>query len=522
MPRTLLTPLRASLIGVIGIITCWSLATPRYAGPDEPSHAVASAALVRGDRTGPGAGFVYDSALFVVPAMVGDPNPGCFALQPDIPARCAGSPIDSTAMTTRDSTAYVYPIWGQLLPGLASFIPTSQWYLYLARSFNASLAAALVVAAIRRCRQRSSTWLLTGLFVGVTPIAWFSISVVNPSALSIAGGAALWASILTPPRRGQNVLLAASWLALALPRRDGPLWATLVVTFACIASQQGPRNLWRQLGKPSRTFLLGSLPVSLIPMYVNGYDRMTALIALVPLAIPVGEVTIKSSLARRIGRSHMKVRVGLVLAAPFAALLAANVIRPGGANFSLTVNIISDTGQHLRQIVGLLGWVDTPPPEFAVLLWWATLGGVAVLALLATPRAAAVGAAAFATELVTSWVVRLGLGYATGAGWQGRYSMPFFVGVPMLLAAGIAIEPAREPRMAVAIRGSVWVVWNAAFYAAMRRWGAGVSGNPYPWHWELWGSPGHPAIYIVLHGLASGWLLWGSDRAAATGILDGS
>lgn len=545
MPRTLLTPLRASLIGVIGIIACWSLATPRYAGPDEPSHAIASAALVRGDRTGHQLG--VSSTEFDVPSMVGDPNPGCFAFSLGTPAACAGPPVDSPATVQRESSSYGYPVFGHLLPGLASLIPSPWWYLYIARLFNAIVPVAMTISAISRCRRSTNSWMVYGLLVGMSPIVWFSMAVVNPSSVAISGGLALWAALLVPrPQRpltdvsaarqrhwtsGADPLLVAGWLVAMLPRRDGPLWATLILLYACVANHELPSDVWRRAGRFGQVLVVISLPLPLLPLMMNGYDQQSLLMAVVPLSLPVIEVVAR--LWRRLPTPRIRPWFVVVagMATTVAALVAVNMFRPGGPSSRATIGVITQTGDHLRQMVGNLGWLDTPIPEFAMLLWWTVLGVLTALALLATPRAVGIAAGVLAGGIVTAWVLVLGVGGEASGSWQGRYTMPLIVGVPMLLARGFRIDAPSERRIRHAITWSMWVIWNGAFYAAMRRWGAGSDGTVFPWRWTTWDSPGHPAVYLIIHAAVTGCLIAATLRShrdadlqgdTATGILDGS
>ena len=464
----------------------------------------------------------YPAEQFDVPAMVGDPNPGCFAFRAEITADCAGSPIDSTAITPQQSTSANYPFWGHLLPGLASFIPSPYWYLYLARMLNSAVAAALLVASLVRCRRATSPWLAVGLFAGLTPIGWFAVSMVSPSALAIAGGAALWVSVLTAADSEGDGLLVAGWLAVVLPRRDGPLWATLIVIFACLAVERLPSALWRQLGRGGKAAVAVAVPLSLLPTFINGFDRLNTALAFVPLALPLGELVVITAQRRKAFRLHPAVIALSAVAVAVAAVLAANLVRPGGADAATTGRIIANTGRHLRQIVGVLGWLDTPTPELAVLVWWVAIGGLASLALLAAPRAVAAAAGVLGTAIVTAWVLELGTGDTTGTYWQGRYSMPFVLGMPILLARGIGVDAIGRRRVTNAVLGAVWMVWNAAFFSAIRRWGAGVDGSVFPWRWSTWHSPGPPALFIVAHALASGWLLLRSVGRVDTDILGAS
>ena len=498
---------RATLIGVAGIIACWLLATPRNAGPDEPSHSVASAALVRGQTDGVAVGVDYQADEFQVPAMVGEPNPGCFAFYPDIAAACEGTPPDDTSLTGRQTTSNGYPIWGHLLPGLASFVPSASLYAYLARLLNALLPVALLVGALMRCRRHTSAWLSTGLLVGLTPIAWFIMGIVSPSALAIAGGAALWAATLTDPRRNTDMLLAAAWAATLLPRRDGPVWATLIIAFACLATDRLPSDLWRRAGRAGQIVIGVSLPLTLLPTLMNGYDKLNTMLPMVLVVLPVGEFIVRRWRAAglRPPRPIVVALGGLVLAV--IAVAFANVLRPSGVDLDMTGRVVNLTGRHLRQLVGVLGWLDTPIPESALLLWWVVLGAMAMVALLTAPRLVAVAAGTLGAGIVMAWVLELGTGDTSGTYWQGRYTMPLIVGLPMILAMRAPQDEAAVRRARRTVHGAVWAVWNAAFYAAMRRWGSGVDGTVYPWKWTNWNAPLHPSIFLVLHALASGWLL---------------
>ena len=433
------------------------------------------------------------------------------------------------------------------MSGLASLIPSPWWYMYLARLLNGVVPAALVVAAVVRCRRSKNLWLTIGLLVGMTPIVWFSMATVNPSSIAIAGGAALWAALLVPRtghaqndatairrqwRAGNgDLLLVAGWLISMLPRRDGPLWVTLIVLFACAGNQELPSEVWRRAGRVGQALVVISLPLPLLPMMMNGYDPMSLLLAAMPLSLVVVEVIAR--LWRNFTSTALRpwTIFATGIAATVVSLVAVNVYRAGGPSTRITFGIITQTGDHLRQMVGNLGWLDTPIPEFAMLLWWTVLGALTALALLKSPRAVGVAAGVLAAGIVTAWVLAIGLGGETSRSWQGRYTMPLILGIPMLLARGIEVDASSERRIRQAITWSMWVVWNGAFYAAMRRWGAGFDGTVFPWRWTTWDSPGHPAVYLTIHAAVTGCLIAATLRShrdadlqgnTSTGILDGS
>lgn len=491
------------------ILLAWIMATPRNGGPDEPSHSVASAALLRGDRSGELVDLGFPAEMFRVPAMVGEPNPACFAFAPDQPADCAGHPDGSTALAARESTSAGYPVWGHLLPGLASLVPSPQAYSYLARAANALVAVALLVLSMRRLAGRNS-WMAIGLLAGLTPIAWFSMAIVNPSALAIAGGAALWTGLLILPTTTRSIqsdrLLVAGWLAVLLARRDGPLLATLVVLTACVATSTLPSDRWRRLTPVQRWTVAAALPLPLLPLLDGPRGVFDLALALSPVGLLVAEVA-----ARTIGRISRRITtlwwcvawgVGAAMIVAFAS-----VFRSAGSDINLLTRIVGATGEHLRQLVGLLGWLDTPVPGVAVVTWWAVVGMLAAVAILAGGRSAPVALMAIASIVVIAWALELGTGDTSGTYWQGRYSMPFVVGLPLLLAHGAHRRQEFTVRLEPVVAGALWVVWNLAFAQSLRRWGVGVDGTMYPWRWDAATTPGPPLLWLIVHAAATAALV---------------
>jgi len=252
-----------------------------------PSHEISSAALVRGHLHGVEEDVGFPVEVFRVPAMVGDPNPYCYALHEDVPAGCAPPITDSTALTSKDTTSGRYPIWGGLLPGVASFAPWPSAYVYLARLFAAAVPWLLVGGALVRAGRASWTFAAAAA-LGLTPIAWFSFSIVNPSGVAIAGGFALWIGLLAPrPAGATDWLTLAGWWAVLLPRRDGPVWATLTVICVCLATAQMPGDLWRRQSRAVRWATLLALPVAMLAVRHPGrarrfLERSTYLVLAVP------------------------------------------------------------------------------------------------------------------------------------------------------------------------------------------------------------------------------------------------
>jgi hypothetical protein len=499
-------------LATAAVLLCYVLATPRSGGPDEPSHMIASAALVRGERAGsvfePSAGITR----YRVPAMVGAPNPGCWALQPYTPASCASLESGSTADVLATTTSANYPPWSYLVPGLASFVPSAGMYAYLARALMAAVPWLLVSAALIHVRAVGRAPALAAL-LGLTPIAWFSMSIVNPSAVAIAGGLALWAALLTPPGRRGDILMVAGWAATMLPRRDGPVWATLIVVAACGATGLGPRKLLAQRPRWVTWSMVSVSVVAVATAVLIGQRGSELLLAAAPAALVALEwVVVRWQAAT--SRNARAALAGLSAAAVSGVIAVALMARPGGFDAGLLRLVMSTTGEHLRQLVGVLGWLDTPVPTFAVYLFWAAVGALAAAAYVECRRAAIVGAASFVAVVVTAWLLELGQGSVSGTYWQGRYSVPLVVGLPLLLATrprrslrGPAPSSGLVTGFSGPLAGVVWVIGVAGFAAALQRWGVGLAGSWWPWDWDTWGAPLPPWMLLLAYGAASAWLI---------------
>jgi hypothetical protein len=499
-PRTFL-----SFVLAVGVVTaCWILGNPRSSGPDEPSHMVTSAALVRGETDGSPNPTDPATRLMTVPSMVGAPDPGCWAFFPDETPACTDDDALRTDTVDVPTTSFNYPPFGLVLPGLASFVPWPEGYAYLARALSALVPVLLVAGALAMLRERGRTLGVAAL-LGLTPIAWFTFGVVNPSALAIAGGLALATGCLTLPAGDARarLLTLAGWLAVVLPRRDGPLWAAVVVIIASATIDLRPSDLWRQLPRWARVTIAVSALVPLVQVVSRGDSAFNVALAAAVLAIPAYEALL-IAWARWPGRDQ---RVALALSLTVAGAAGFGVVlltRPGGYDANLLHLVVGNTGDHLVQLVGVLGWLSAPVPMSGVLLFWAALGGLAAVAVIERPRSAVAPVVGLSIAIVLAWVLELGQGSSYGSYWQGRYTMPLAVGLPLL--AAWRSRPSNLDQLAVPMAVVSWVVLNLGFFAAQRRWAVGVDGTWYVWNWDTWDAPLPPAALLLAHAASTAWL----------------
>lgn len=502
------------VVAVAIVTMTWIVGNPRSSGPDEPSHMVTSAALVRGETSGSPNPVDPATRLMRVPAMVGEPNPACWAFVPAETPACAADVELDTEVVDAPTTSYNYPPFGLVLPGLASFVPWAEGYAYLARALSAAVPVVLVGASLAMLAARRRE-LAAAALLALTPIAWFTFGIVNPSAMAIGGGLALAAGCLLLPEgvRRAELLAVAGWLAILLPRRDGPLWTATVVIVTCATLGVRPSYLWRALPHWARIVVAVSAPIPLVQVLLRGDTGFNVALAAAVLAIPAYEalLVLWSRWPGRDQRLALVMGLALAGAAGFAVVL---LTRPGGYDATLLGLVVGNTGDHLVQLVGVLGWLNAPVPMAGVLLFWIVFGGLLAVAAIERPRSAIAPLAGLGIAIVLAWALELGQGASYGDYWQGRYSMPLAVVFPLLAAWRTG-----RTELGVLVLPTVaawWVVLNLGFFAAQRRWAVGVDGTWYVWRWDTWDAPLPPLLLLAAHAAATGWLAWSVATTAGS------
>ncbi len=501
-------------VAVAVIVLSWILATPRSAGPDEPSHNVRAGALVRGDLDGERlrASVFHDG--FRLPAEIGFPDPVCFAFDPDVPATCASDLPVPTGEELLGTKSADYPIWGHVLPGLGTFA-SGEGAAWGARLFDAIVPVALVTAALLIAGRRGSVGAGATL-LALTPMAWFMFAVVNPSGLVIAGGIGLWAALLAPPGRDRAVgwLAAASWAALVLPRRDGLLWAALILAFALLITSSEPRELWSRWSPGARAVVVLATLATLAWAARSDTNAVKALF-LVPLA-PVGAVLARGAWRRLPQRPLVRASAVGAVASVGAVVVVALALRISDVRRGFLRLVIGLTGDDITEAIGVLGWLDTPVPTSVLYLWFVALGLLVGAAAVADRRDLLLGAAAIvAVAIPASWALTLVQTDDFVNYWQGRYYLPLLVGVPMLFGR-LELAAGAQRRVGVAAAAASMTVVNVGLAAMIRRYAVGRSGSMLPWDWDTYRSPLPPVALLVVHVLASAVLVGWAWRLSPT------
>jgi hypothetical protein len=455
------------------LVTAVNLATPRGAGPDEPSHVVRAAGLARGDVRGTATSDPH-LRVFDVPGWAGQPDPGCYAFQPDQGASCA-SVTDSSNPT---STAWSYPLLGHVAPAIGTLLPGDARTMWASRAMHTLACVVLVGAALAQLIRRGRRVSAAALLLAMTPTAIFSMAVVNPSGMAIAGAIGMWvfgADLLraagagVPADRATTWWLVASWCSAVLPRDDGLLWVASIAITLLVTNRVGVSDAVTALGVGASTVIAASTLAAAAWFVFAGTD-------LVPLPVDAS--------------GHELARL-----------------------------IVDRTGAHLYEAVGQLGWLDTPIPTLAFIAWWV---GAAVLAganlAHGHVRAAAIPVAVLAATLAISWIVEYIQAPDAGLFWQGRYSLPLFVGV-VLAVDNDRLDRPSSVAVERGVAGLAVCCWLLGMAQMQRRFGVGINGTWAPWRWDTWSNPVPSWVLLIVFVVAAVAITWTIDRESAAGYV---
>ncbi|TDT17293.1 putative membrane protein DUF2142 [Ilumatobacter fluminis] len=498
----------AALVG--GIILSWLLVVPPGAQPDEHSHLVRSGALVlRADKT---------DGFYVLPDRYVMTDPGCYAFDPFAPATCAAplehSGQDLLVLTRADD----YPPGGHGLTGAATLLPGLDpvWWARLVAGVVATVfVSAAIVLALRRSR------LLGGaLLLALTPMAWSSLPSANPSTYAIAGATALWVALLTTDLRSRVPtatawLIASGWAALAVSRRDGLVWACLIVFGVAVFRRFALVDLTRRLSV-GPVALAGVATLVTLVWGVTSDSRTSQLVVVAPILLVVAELVRSKADAVPSEARWWLVAIGAIAGVVAWPLLVST--RSKGWDTDLVVAIVNQTDDNLVEAIGRLGWLDAPIPSFAVYAWLLAIGGAVGFALITNLRGLVAAVVLVLVAALSSWTFELLQNNDSGTYWQGRYSLPLLIGVPLLLVVrpGDRADGA-DPDGIVGRFGARLTVWvtitgllvlNLGAWAAARRWGVGLDGSYLPWRWDTSLQPVPSALPLALLAACSVGLGW--------------
>ena len=393
----------------VALGTLWALSSPLGSVPDEPAHAIKAAAVARGQLLGrtheaqPSPPHVWVQ----VPRGIALASSACFALNPTIPAGCQPPIANDSTIVEAGTTAGTYPPVFYLLVGWPSRLLTGRKALYAMRLCSVLAGAALLASGLASARKATSgPFTVAGAALAATPMALFLIGSTNPSGFEIAAA-------------------FAAWLA----------WLELVAT----------------TGPPSTRLLI----------------RVGVVSAAFLVARPLSPVLFVLAVATVVALAGSRARLDTLRRDRRVAALVGAIVVVGAAAIAWILWFVSDpaefgapvpgltfrTALHMsydqlwfrtRQLFGVFGWLDTGPPASWTQLW---LVGVVVLIVIAlvlgTWRQRFVVVMITAAAIVFPLVAEAASAPRIGFVWQGRYTLPLAIGVPVVAAWVIAARPGR-------------------------------------------------------------------------------
>jgi hypothetical protein len=485
-------------------MVAWSLASPRYAAPDELDHARKAAGVVRGQVfgdhptvcdtqtvCGPGWGEV------TIPASFSQGDPQCFAFHSDVTADCQRFTAVSGTMRLTER-ARLYPPLYYAVVGIPTLAVTSTQVLYLMRVVSAAWCALLLTAAamVVRRRARPQRYGLA-LLAAATPMVVYLSGTVNPNGVEVATAVVFWLAGLAafdpdPGLDGEAAALDGRMLALAVAaasllvviRPLSWLWAGMIgVALVILVGKRRVRELWR-----TRQGKIAAAVVGAVCVLQAGYLAATGLLGVDDPDKKAGEPTIEA------------IRIS------------------AGKAWGL-----------VQQMIGTFGYLDSPSPALTIAVWLAVLGFLVLVALaVARRRGAWVLGGLTAGVVVVPWVLEVREAPAVGFLWQGRYTLPLAVGVPLLaghlLASSALGRRLLDRRVVVVAAVSLGVAQLLAFYFNLRRYMVGTKGPILilhaDWHPPVPGiglfvlaAAGTGALVAWLVGTDGRWSLYGPPPA---------
>jgi len=468
----------------------WSLAIPLWSTPDAPAHDLMAWHVGHGnfepelsDEFSSG---VTSNAITPVPQGLVSraASATCLTVKPFnaaciVPPTDDGTPYDFVNPAGRNMpTYYLATGWPSALVSPSDAIGANR----VAATALASLFVAIGIAAARTMARPGIA--VTGVLLTLTPMVVYLGGVVNPNSLEITAAVALAACSVAFWRQPDT------WLGRAMFRR-AMLAATVMVTIRMLA----------------------------------------------PVWVIVGGLALVALADRRVWRAVRDRRVWPWMALPVAGALfdvwwtahtklleiqaADKFDLSWGTRLVRARKWIDDT--TLIQQVGSFGWLDLnlPPEQFTVYVWTSLFVLSTALVVLSRRQLLVVGGLVLASYVVPV-VLQAYQWNTTGGVWQGRYTLPLTVMVPVF-ALFLASERLDGDRAWLRRRFSVlWTVALAvlavgqlrAFLFVLKRNVSGAFTNSYrpenyfdgPWDPPLPGAVLTAALAAVLVvGLVAYW-----------------
>jgi hypothetical protein len=387
-----------SLIGI-----AWTMEMPLLFQPDEPSHAMRAAAVAQGELTWKAReDIVYENFFFVRRTNTVVDVPAGYATLEDIPicnaiidgrdASCAPAISSSSEIVEARPYTGTYPPLTAIVQSPGGFFDAPVG-LVVMRLCTLLVTALLGASAVVAATRLGGGFTIVGLALALTPVAMSLQSAINPSALELAAAACLWLSLIDVLQPGPvdrravwRTCFAAAVFMLSRPLSPGLLVVTLAVVMIAMP--------WR-----------GQLKAILHER--RSWIWFTGLGALFAFAT-----------------------VWIVAARPDQAVIGLPDPRTTEEHIR---DSLSRIPTRLHQLVDPIGWLDIPLPTVVGWVWLGVGASLLVVALVVGSwRRRLALLILTAGMLLGPTVAEVPSAAEYGLIWQGRYTLPFAMGIPIL------------------------------------------------------------------------------------------
>jgi hypothetical protein len=422
---------RVWFVGFFLVGVGWSLFTPIEQYPDESDHVFRAVTVVRGHvlpEIGPythGTGAVAPVPRGIFDVFIAKP---CRSLQGN--PQCAERPGDPDTLDVVTSEGRMFPLYYTVV-GWPSLISEDRLGVRGMRVVNAALCAALLAGAatILMSIAGRRAVVAAGLFAGLTPLAIYLTGGVNPSGPEAAGAVCFWAAVLallhgrsSLARPTLLTLAAVSGVTLVTGRFLGMFWVGVILVLSLLSTH---RSAW-------------------VP-FVRGIAK-PVLVPIVAFAVVVGLYTLGA-------RSFQT----------FASL------KPVRADFGEIVEAsLGNTDRLLSQLVAYFGWLTVPPGPVTLAGWALAVPMIIVFAAYGNWQVRIATGTGLALVFVLPFLFQVA-SYQRAAlgGWQGRYTLPLAVGIPLLTVIPAGVSSLRR-RLPVVVAWAAMTVYAVGHLAAIR------------------------------------------------------
>jgi hypothetical protein len=391
-----------TLVAVLMAEAVWILAVPPFRGSDEIDHAYRAAGVASGQwHLSEGAQHGRGLLVWVPSDLVAGAKRQCTSLKYVGHDNCHAVEVSGDRSRVATAAGRYDPFFYFVVGTVAKPFhrAAADYAMRVATSVLSSLLLALGVGILTFAGV--GRWVNLGVLAALTPEVLFSGAIVAPNGVEMGIAFVLWAALLAAVRRDNEPLLqrrllqvaTAAAVPLAFVRLLGPLWVVLIV--GSIIATVGVRRAWAIACRHRGTVMSAVLAVFLGVCWWAAWQAIAS---------------------QATGAQPDKDAERWLLA------------------FNLPV--------FLMQMVGAFPYRDVPAPlgiyplEFFVILL--ILG--AAWRKASDPRARRAVLWIGATSLVVPVMLSLVFMPSAGAIWQGRYEIPFVIGV--LPLCGLLLDEA--------------------------------------------------------------------------------